>query len=160
MKALLVVSALLATSSLALAQDPARPAPARPPQSPTFPTPAPQNSSPDIEQLTRDYEAAFNKGDAKALAGLYTADALRLGLNNEMLRGRAAIEQFYVATVGGAATRKLTIRPGRTQLLTADVALTEGTYQAGDGLSGVYVITMVRQNGQWRLAAVVPVPQG
>ena len=158
MRALLVLSALLATSSVALAQDPAKP-PTRPTQSPTFPTPAAQNSGSEIERLTTGYEAAFNKGDAKALAALYAADAVRLGLNDERIWGRAAIEQFYVTTVGATRPR-LTIRPGRTQLLSPDVAVTEGTYEVGDGGSGVYVITAVRQDGEWRLAAVVPVPQG
>ena len=111
-----------------------------------------------MAQLTTDYESAFNKGDAKALAALYTADAIRLGLNNQILTGRAAIEQFYVASFAGAAKpSKLTIRPGRTQMLGPDVALTEGSYELTSGVRGVYVITAVQQGGRWRLAGVVPV---
>ena len=160
MKAMFAVLTALHMTASALAQTPTGAPTVTPPRSPTYPASAGQKPDAPLEQLLKDYEAAFNKGDAKAPAALYTADALRLGFKDEMIRGRAAIEQFYVATIGGGATPKLTVRPGRTQLLTADVALTAGSYQVGDGGSGIYVITAVRQDGQWRLAAVVPLPEG
>ena len=129
-----------------------------PTRSPTYPTPAPQTSATAADQLTRDYEIAFNKGDAKALAALYTEDAVRLGPDNRMLRGRAAIQQFYVQDVGSGTTPKLTIRPARTRLLRDDVAVLEGAYELADGTGGVYVITALQERGEWRMAAVVPVP--
>jgi hypothetical protein len=60
--------------------------------------------------------------------------------------------------VGGGKAPKLTIRPGRSQMLREDVALLDGSYELADGTGGVYVITAVLESGQWRLAAVVPVP--
>ena len=132
--------------------------PAEPRQSPTYPTPAPQISKTPAEQLAKDYEIAFNSGDVKALAALYSADAVRMGPDGRVLRGRAAIQQFYVQRVGGGKAPKLTIRPGRSQMLREDVALLDGSYELADGTGGVYVITAVQESGQWRLAAVVPVP--
>jgi len=110
--------------------------------------------------LTTEYQSAFNTGDAKALAALYTPDAIRLGLNNQILRGREAIEQFYAASFAGASKpARLTIRPGRTQMLGPEVALTEGTFELANGTRGIYVITAVQQSGRWRLAGVVPVDE-
>lgn len=126
--------------------------------SPTYPTPAPQKSDP-AEQLLSDYQTSFNKNDAKALAALYTENALRLGLNNEVLQGRAAIEQFYIRNFAGTPGR-LSIQTGRTQVITPDVAVLEGRYEVAGttGIHGIYIVTAVRQNGRWKLASVVPVP--
>jgi uncharacterized protein (TIGR02246 family) len=129
--------------------------------SPTYPAPVAQKSDPALEQLSKDFEAAFNKGDAKALAALYTADAFHLAPNNQVLHGRAAIEKFYVTSFADATKPPtLSLQPGRTQMLTSDVALTEGTYElVGAAVTkAIYVLTMVRQGEQWRLASVVPVP--
>jgi hypothetical protein len=55
----------------------------------------------------------------------------------------------------------LTLRLGRTQSLTADVALTVGIYEvagSGNPASGRYVNTVMREGGQSRLAVVVTVP--
>jgi uncharacterized protein (TIGR02246 family) len=128
-----------------------------PPRSPTYPTPAPQASNTAVEQLVKDYEIAFNNRDAKALAALYSAEAVRME-DGRVLRGRAAIQQFYVQSVGSSKTPRLTVRPGRSQMIRDDVALLDGSYELADGTGGVYVITAVQESGQWRLAAVVPVP--
>ena len=149
---------LMCPALLAQAPDPQKKT--LPPKSPTYPTPAPQEKSePGVEQLLRDYQAAFNRNDAKALAALYTDKAIRLGPNNEVLYGRAAIEKFYVGSFGGTPGA-LSIRPGPTQMITADVAVLEGRYEVAGatGIHGAYFLTIVRQNGQWKLASVVPVP--
>jgi hypothetical protein len=55
----------------------------------------------------------------------------------------------------------LTLRPGRTQSLTADVAVIEGTYEvagSGNPAKGRYVNTVMREGKEWRLAVVVTVP--
>jgi hypothetical protein len=53
---------------------------------------------------------------------------------------------------------KLMVHSGKTQSLTADVAITEGTYEITGGpapAKGRYQNTLLRQDGQWRLASVV-----
>ncbi len=123
-----------------------------------------QKPDAEIEALTRQYEQAFNKADAKALAALYTNDAIRLGPDGQLSTGRAMVEKNYVTAFSdGAKGAKLTLRPGRTQNVTSDVQVAEGTYQVTGGSNpgrGRYVNTLVRQNGQWRLASVVVVPEG
>jgi uncharacterized protein (TIGR02246 family) len=148
----------LGISSAALAQTPAQQPPVQPPRSPTYPSPAARSSDATVDQLSKDYESAFNKGDAKALAALYATDGMRLGPNNQLIKGRAAIEQFYVQTFASGKPPTLTIRPRSSKMLRPDVALLEGTYALEDGSGGVYIITAVQQGGQWQLAGVVPVP--
>ena len=116
----------------------------------------------DIEALTRSFEQAFNKGDSKGVAALYTKDAVQLTPDGQFLTGQPAIEKHH-ATVFGTTAKgaKLTLKPGRVQEVTSDVRISEGTYQVTGGTmpgTGRYVNTLVRQGGQWRLASVVVVP--
>jgi uncharacterized protein (TIGR02246 family) len=122
-----------------------------------------QKADPGIEKLAEQYQLAFNKGDAKALAALYTADALRIPLDGTLLTGRSAIEASYNTNFAGpfkGTTLKLS--PGKTQSLTSDVALIQGTYEVTGGsapVRGRYLNTVLRQDGQWKLASVVTVPE-
>ena len=124
---------------------------------------AAQTADPAIAKLVDQYQAAYNKNDGKALAAMYTADALRVGPTGQIITGRAAIEQDYVSNFGGPFKgTKLTLRPGRTQVVKPDVAVIEGTYEVTGGAApvrGRYVNTIVRDGGQWRLASVVTVPE-
>ena len=122
-----------------------------------------QKADAEIQKLADQYAAAVNKGDAKAVAALYTADAVRLGPDGQLVIGQAAIEKQHAAALGGPQKGvKLTLRQGRTQTVTPDVVISEGTYETSGGAGpskGRYVNTVVRQGGQWRLASVVAVPQ-
>ncbi len=48
-----------------------------------------------IVKLNDAWAAAFNKGDASAVAAMYTEDAFVLPPGTEMVKGRAAIEAFW-----------------------------------------------------------------
>lgn len=48
-----------------------------------------------IQKLEDDGAAAFKRGDAKAIAQMYTADAYVLPQGQEMIRGRKAIEALW-----------------------------------------------------------------
>ena len=121
-----------------------------------------QKPDADIEALSRTFEQAFNKGDAKAVAALFTKDAMQLTPDGQLLTGQASIEQHHMKVFGGPAKgARLSLRPGRVQEVTSDVRISEGTYQVtGGGMpgNGRYVNTLVRQGGAWRLAGVVVVP--
>ena len=64
-----------------------------------------------IQALNDKWDAAFNKGDAAALAAMYAEDAYVLPPGAEMVRGRAAIQDFW----GGAVqqTRRRQADDGR-----------------------------------------------
>src|SRR5437899_2520695 len=51
----------------------------------------------EIERLTREFEAAYRRGDFRAVASFYTEDAMVMPPGQETVRGRRAIEQVYQA---------------------------------------------------------------
>lgn len=120
-----------------------------------------QKGDPDAQKLAYAYQAAFDKGDVKALAALYTADATRLGPDGQLLTGRAAIEQAYVEGFAGPLKgATLSLQLGRSQVVTPDVKVMEGRFSTAGGspVKGRFVNTIVRQAGRWLLASVVTVP--
>ena len=55
-------------------------------------TPALAQTTAQIQKLNDQWMAAFNKGDAAAVAAMYTVDAYVLPAGGEMVKGRPAIE--------------------------------------------------------------------
>ncbi len=109
-----------------------------------------------IEKLNDAWTAAFNKGDAAAVAALYTEDAYVLPPGAEMVKGRAAIEAFW-----RQATQQLT----DAKLMTVDVvplgpeaAREVGTVtlktktQPPQEVTGKYVVVWRKTGGDWKLA--------
>lgn len=122
---------------------------------------AAQKPDPDAQKLASQYEAAFNKSDVKTLTSLYTADAIRLGPDGQLVAGRSAIEESYVKGFGGALKgATLTLTMGRTLSVTSDVKVIEGTFSVAGALpvKGRFINTIVRQKGQWLLASVTTRP--
>ena len=121
-----------------------------------------QKPDPDGQKLADQYMAAFNKGDAKGVAALYTTEAVRIGPDGQLLTGRAAVEKTYVDAFAGAAKgAKLTITVGSSHVVTPDVKIMEGRFNSTGGTNpggGRYVNTIVRQSGSWLLASVVTIP--
>ena len=120
-----------------------------------------QESNPDIQKLVEQLQAAFNTGDAKAIAALHTTEALRIGSTGGFFRGRAAIQKDAAETFAGRYKgMKLVLHPGRTQMLTPEVAVIEGTFEVTGGsapIRGRYPNTLLREGGQWRIASAVNV---
>jgi uncharacterized protein (TIGR02246 family) len=120
-----------------------------------------QKPDPDAQKIIDQYTAAFNKGDAKGVAALYTADATRVGPDGQLLTGRAAIEKSYTDGFAGAIKGStLSIQQGRVQVVTPDVKIMEGRFATtgAAAVKGRYVNTAVRQGGAWLLASVVTIP--
>ena len=130
-----------------------------PTRSPTYPAPSPQQNDAGITKLLKDYEAAFNKGDAKAIAALYTSDAWRVTPDGRLHVGQAAIQGDYeVAMAGPTKGAKGTLHHGKTRAISPDVSLVEGTSEvtmSSGTFKGRYLNTLVRQGDQWRLASGV-----
>src|SRR5262245_26793618 len=65
------------------------------------PAPVPSVTLPkELDRVLRDYEAAWTKGDAKALAALFAEDGFVLPMGNTPVRGRDAIAAFYSTSSG------------------------------------------------------------
>lgn len=122
-----------------------------------------QQDDAGVTELLERYQSAWNKGDAKALAALYTEKAIRIAGYAEPLAGRTSMEQSFAKNFAGPwKGTTLTIRPERTERLSPDVRLQEGTYQlagpAGEPQRGRYLNTLVREDGQWKHAGVALIP--
>ena len=88
-----------------------------------FASPAVAQTKAAIQQLADQWAAAFNRGDAAAVAAMYTKDAYVLPAGGEMVQGRAAIEALWkkdmeqlgdgkcttidVKPLGGSAAREI-----------------------------------------------------
>ena len=122
---------------------------------------AQQKTDPGIQKVADQYLAAYNKGDVKALVALYTDDAMRVSPDGSFVTGKAAIEKGYQAALGGGGGGQLPLKPGQTLMVTADVAVIEGTFEVASTppARGRYVNTIVRKAGSWKLASVVTIPE-
>jgi uncharacterized protein (TIGR02246 family) len=130
-----------------------------------------QTKDPAMDKLAADWAAAFAKGDAKTLAGLYTENAIRVTAEGGKVIGRSAIEKEFVANFAGSwKGAKIAINAGSISTVSPDVAVGEGTYEVTgvvlpDGkpapaLKGSYVNTVVKKGGAWVLASNTALPQG
>jgi uncharacterized protein (TIGR02246 family) len=113
-----------------------------------------------IEAANQQFEAAFNKGDTTALAGLYTSDAALLPPTEARVDGRPAIELYWKGLVD-AGFKELMLK---TQEVTetTDGAVEFGRYTlagpAANGAqgtigtyAGTYAVLWRAEDGSWRL---------
>jgi uncharacterized protein (TIGR02246 family) len=123
---------------------------------------APQTAAPadtpSINDLRSGYQAAFNAGDAAALAALFTDNAVSLPDHRAPIEGRAAIQQDFqnqFAQVSG----NIQIMPVDTEI-NGETAYERGTYSmtvtpkaAGSAPmteDGKYIVILKKQpNGSW-----------
>jgi len=112
-----------------------------------------------IEQGAKNYQAAFQKRDAAALASLFTPEAEYVDAGGTVFHGRDAIQAEFTAMLpvippGNLQIRIISIRP-----VAKDVVMEEGlsTFRAETGETNQvhYIATHVRQaDGNWLMASV------
>jgi uncharacterized protein (TIGR02246 family) len=123
-----------------------------------------QTQAPDLDKLAADFIEAFDQGDATALASLYTENAVRVTVEGGTVIGRAAIEEEFAAYFAGPFKgTSMTINAGRVQVVGAETAVNEGTYEVSgimtpDGqpappVKGSYVNTVMNMDGVWLIAS-------
>jgi len=62
----------------------------------------------DVTAAYAAWDAAFNSGDAKAIAAFYTDDAIFLPPTHDVIRGPEGVEKFFAGIIGmGAKNHKL-----------------------------------------------------
>lgn len=117
-----------------------------------------QTDSAAIHEVARRFSAAYLRGDAAAIAELYTPDGAIFPEQSPALTGREAIRRYFTLGPGRRITRHV-ITPTRVEIA-GDVAYDYGVYEiAGtrDGNAwgphrGKYVIVWRRDgDGVWRM---------
>jgi uncharacterized protein (TIGR02246 family) len=103
--------------------------------------------------------AAFEKGDAKAVASFWTPDAMYVDQVGREYKGRTAIEQLYEKTFAARKGAKLAIHVTSAKLLTPDVALEDGITEVTPSEGGLstaarFSAVLVKKDGEWYLQSV------
>ena len=136
---ILTVASVIAVSSLPAAAQPAK-------------------SKPGTGKLGQAFTAAFNKGDAKAAAGLWTVEGNLFDLAGQEHKGRADIEKHFEAAFAERKGAKLTIIITSAKLLTPEVVLENGIIEVlvPDGPPAVaqFSAVLVKKSGEWYFETV------
>ncbi len=108
-----------------------------------------------IQKLEDQWGAAFNKGDAGAVAAMYTDDAYVLPAGAPLARGRDDIQKFWGAAMQQLGDIKCTAvdvkplgRSGAREIGTCTFKTKGATPQDG---ALKYAVVWQKVNGQWML---------
>jgi uncharacterized protein (TIGR02246 family) len=119
-------------------------------------SPALAQNKATIEKLNELWTAAFNKGDAAAVAALYTEDAYVLPPGSAMVEGRAAIEAFWRQAAQQMSDAKLTtvdVLPlGRSAAREIGTVTLKTKSQPPQEVVGKYVVVWRKIGRDWKLA--------
>ena len=104
------------------------------------------------ERLTAEWTKAYNEGNAKALAALYSAEAVLSTGPSGSFTGPTAIESFWVRDFGNAKpSSALTLTDA---YLSGQLAHLEGEYKVSDKgttTEGRYVQLWMREGNIWHI---------
>jgi len=118
-------------------------------------TPALAQTTAQIQKLNDQWMAAFNKGDAAAVAAMYTIDAYVLPDGREMVKGRLAIEALWKQQMAGATVEKITtldVKPlGGNAAREIGTATMKTKAQPPQDVVVKYAVVWQKEGGQWKL---------
>jgi uncharacterized protein (TIGR02246 family) len=106
-----------------------------------------------------EFIAAFNRGDARAIASFWTPDATYVDQVGREYRGRTAIERLYEKVFAARKGAKLTIHVTSAKQVSPDVALEDGITEVtpsegGLGTTAQFSAVLVKKDGEWYLQSV------
>lgn len=127
---------------------------------------APAATAPNIDAALRGVADAYVKAtlaaDAKAIADLYTDDAVEMPPNMPVVKGRAAIQKYYEKQFAAGKLARFSITHLDSRAM-GDAGYDVGTYQqsmtpAGAAAmedSGKYTVILRRTGGRWKVAYAI-----
>lgn len=112
-----------------------------------------------IRQAVKSYVAAFNEGDAEALAAMWSLDAVYENpFSGDQVVGREAIEQQFVGIFAEQEGVKLQATTDAIQFVSPGVAVEHGTatviHADQEPAESAYTAIYVKRDGQWLLDRV------
>jgi uncharacterized protein (TIGR02246 family) len=106
------------------------------------------------EAFVRDY----NKGDAKALAAMFTDDAEVVEADGARYQGRDLVERSFSETFASNKGAKIAFKIEAIRFPNPDVAEEEGrsivTPKTGAPVSRLYTVLYVKRDGRWLISGV------
>ena len=122
------LAGVVALIGLCLAQTTPRPRPAAPANAP------PEEAA--IKEAIAGYTAAFNKGDAAAVAAFWAEDAEYHSDDGTTAKGRAAVAEQFKSLFAEKKGLTLAVTPTSVKLLGPSAALVDGTAKVTDPKAG------------------------
>jgi uncharacterized protein (TIGR02246 family) len=132
--------------------------------------PAPQYKAPQtvdasaaelsaLRETSREFVTAFNRGDAKAVAALWTEDGEYVDDAGRVFSGRESIEKEYAAFFAANKGVQMHLAIDSLRLLSPEAAIEDGRARldpAPPGAPGTskYTAVHVKANGHWRMSTV------
>ena len=112
-----------------------------------------------IRKAVESYVAAFNQGDAKALAAMWSPEAVYTNpLSGEQVVGREAIEQQFAGIFADAKGAKLEAKTDSIRFISPSVAVEHGTAKVITAEQTPeeteYTAIYVKRDAQWLLDRV------
>jgi uncharacterized protein (TIGR02246 family) len=125
---------------------------------PTVPVQRPEDRS-ALRSIAEAYARAYNAGDARALAALFTDDAEMIDDGGEHLRGRPMIEEVFRSTFKERPGATIQIAPASLRFIGPDVAQEEGQtlVKIPGNLAPTtrhYTVMFVKQANRWMYSTV------
>jgi uncharacterized protein (TIGR02246 family) len=116
-----------------------------------------------IRETIQAFADAFQKGDAKAIAGLFTEDGEAVDGDGDTIQGRGALEEHYGARLAESPGDKMESVVQSMAFLAPGVARVTGHTQVtpsdgSPGAGGRYAGIYVKRDGKWLLASVREIP--
>lgn len=116
-----------------------------------------------VRAIADSYAKAVLAGDAKAVAALYTEDAVEMPPNQSMVKGRSAIQQYYEKqfAMGRPAAFTLThLETQSTGTHAHDVGTYRQTVKGADASqsvedTGKFIVLLRRSGSDWRIAYAI-----
>jgi uncharacterized protein (TIGR02246 family) len=119
-------------------------------------------ADPAVLKVSDDYTKATLAGDVKAIAALYTEDAMELPPNHPPIKGRAAIEAYYTAQFAAAKLTAFTLTHWESTAhgdAAYDVGAYTQTIKPGEGAAmndtGKYAVILKKEGGAWKVAYAI-----
>jgi len=117
-----------------------------------------QSSPPDqtTDDDARKYEEAYNKGDAKSLAGYYSEDVDYVDQDGAEVKGRDAMQKLLADNFQQNPGVKLAITTEEVKQLTPDVKVSRGfatvTPASGAATTTRYTLVKVKKGDHWEIS--------
>jgi uncharacterized protein (TIGR02246 family) len=116
-----------------------------------------------VQKAIDGFVAAFQKGDAKTVAALWTAEGEYTSDDGTSFRGRAALEKAYSDFFAKSPNNKLDVEIETIRFPSRDTAVVEGHFKlrkAKDSELNVSQCNFLyaRENGQWLIAIARELP--
>jgi uncharacterized protein (TIGR02246 family) len=113
----------------------------------------------EVRKAVDSYVLAFNKGDGKALAALWSPEAVYTNpFSGEQVVGREAIEQQFTAIFSEAKGLKLEAKTDTVQFVSPNVAVEQGNAKVQrpgeDPAESKYTAVYIKRDGKWLLDRV------